>query len=131
MFLSQSLSVRKKLQNKKKEIRSQIDLASKEYNFEYEEAACRHHKMLALLSKQKRLSEIYCSFDKRENDYVKQEVNVIKKLEELDRSDVMTTDTSVVGNSSSIQFLVMSSEEIDRVIADFDFNDPFLLSEAA
>ncbi|KAG8532322.1 uncharacterized protein KY384_003963 [Bacidia gigantensis] len=121
---------RNRIQEKKKEIRKKLEDLVPRNSREGEELARRYRELAANIAKQKKLSNIYSSLNHRKKDIAKQEADVLRKLAELE--DPFADNSSAVAISPSLSSISMlSSEEIDRTFADFDFNDPFLLSKAA
>ena len=121
-----------RIQSKKKEIREKLSDLIPQNSRESEELARRHRDLAASLAKEQRLSELYRSLDRREKDMAKQEADVLRKLAELE-DPITGSDSSsaVAAGPSNSNIPWASNGEMDRAIADFNFNDPLLFTEGA
>ena len=70
------------------------------------------------VAKQKRLREIWFSFDHRENDLLNQEIRTIRALDEFDFFSIDDNETELFENSAEI-----SIDDYPELL-DFDFSQP-------
>ena len=86
--------------------------------------------MAANLAKKQRFSDLYRSLNRREKNIAKQEADILRKLIKLEDSIINASSGSTVTVSpSKNNFSKLLDKKINRIIADFDFNNFLFLSE--
>ena len=111
----------KAIDSKHMEVFSAIESADskrKKMEFAVQHIGVKNREFQKAVAKQKRLREIWSSFDHRENDLLSQEIRTIRALDELDLFSINDNETEPFEGSAEI-----SINDYPELL-DFDFSQP-------
>ena len=95
-----------------------VDSKRKKMEFAVQHIGVKNRELQQAVAKQKRLREIWFSFDHRENDLLNQEIRTIRALDELDFFSIDDNEAEPFGGSAKI-----SINDYPELF-DFDFSQP-------
>ena len=118
----------KAIDSKHVEIFSAIESADskrKKMQFAVQHIGAKNRELQQAVAKQKRLREIWFSFDHRENDLLNQEIRTIRALDELDLFSIDDDKTEFFKNSAEISindYPELFGFDFSQFLKGFDFS---------
>ena len=118
----------KAIDSKHVEIFSAIESADskrKKMELAVQHIGVKNRELQQAVAKQKRLREIWFSFDHRENDLLNQEIRTIRVLDELDPPSIDDNETELFENSAEISisdYPELFDFDFSQFLKRFDFS---------